>query len=68
MGGGERFLGFLALVVWMNITTLRPRLICHLEPVGRAFARAGFSRRIAEAVLACADGEAAEALARDGLG
>jgi archaetidylinositol phosphate synthase len=27
----------------MNITTLRPRLICHLEPVGRAFARAGFT-------------------------
>ena len=31
------------------------------------FARAGFSRRIAEAVLACADIEAVEALARDGL-
>lgn len=29
-----------------------------------AFARAGFSRRVAEAVLACADTEAAEALAR----
>jgi archaetidylinositol phosphate synthase len=27
----------------MNITTLRPRLICHLEPVGRAFARAGIT-------------------------
>jgi archaetidylinositol phosphate synthase len=27
----------------MNITTLRPRLICHLEPVGKAFARAGFT-------------------------
>ncbi|HMA04796.1 MAG TPA: CDP-alcohol phosphatidyltransferase family protein [Methanomicrobiales archaeon] len=27
----------------MNITALRPRLICHLEPVGRAFARAGFT-------------------------
>lgn len=27
----------------MNITTLRPRLICHLEPVGRAFARAGLT-------------------------
>ena len=27
----------------MNITSLRPRLICHLEPVGRAFARAGFT-------------------------
>lgn len=32
-----------------------------------AFARAGFSRRIAEAVLACPDVEAAEALAREGL-
>jgi len=32
-----------------------------------AFARAGFSRRIAEAVLACADVEAVETLARDGL-
>lgn len=32
-----------------------------------AFARAGFSRRIAEAVLACADTEAVEALAREGL-
>ncbi|HVP24687.1 MAG TPA: CDP-alcohol phosphatidyltransferase family protein [Methanomicrobiales archaeon] len=27
----------------MNITALRPRLICHLEPVGRAFARAGLT-------------------------
>jgi archaetidylinositol phosphate synthase len=27
----------------MNITALRPRLIHHLEPVGRAFARAGFT-------------------------
>jgi len=27
----------------MNITALRPRLICHLEPVGKAFARAGFT-------------------------
>ena len=27
----------------MNITTLRPRLIHHLEPVGKAFARAGFT-------------------------
>ncbi|MDD1665504.1 MAG: CDP-alcohol phosphatidyltransferase family protein [Methanomicrobiales archaeon] len=27
----------------MNITALRPRLICHLEPVGEAFARAGFT-------------------------
>jgi archaetidylinositol phosphate synthase len=27
----------------MNITTLRPRLICHLEPVGKAFARAGLT-------------------------
>jgi regulatory protein len=33
-----------------------------------AFARAGFGRRIAEAVLACADEEAVAALARDGLG
>jgi regulatory protein len=32
-----------------------------------ALARAGFSRRIAEAVLACADEEAIESLARDGL-
>ena len=32
-----------------------------------AFARAGFSRRVAEAVLACADVEALEALARDGV-
>jgi regulatory protein len=32
-----------------------------------AFARAGFSRRLAEAVLACGDVEAIEALARDGL-
>jgi len=32
------------------------------------FARAGFSRRIAEAVLACSDAEAVEELARDGLG
>jgi regulatory protein len=31
------------------------------------FARAGFSRRIAEAVLACRDTEAVEALGRDGL-
>lgn len=30
-----------------------------------AFARAGFSRRIAEAVLACGDPEAAEAMVRD---
>jgi archaetidylinositol phosphate synthase len=27
----------------MTITTLRPRLICHLEPVGKAFSRAGFT-------------------------
>ena len=27
----------------MNITALRPRLICRLEPVGRVFARAGFT-------------------------
>jgi regulatory protein len=33
-----------------------------------AFARAGFSRRIAETVLACADIAALEALARDGFG
>jgi regulatory protein len=33
-----------------------------------AFARAGFSRRVAEAVLACADEAAVAALARDGLG
>ena len=33
-----------------------------------AFARAGFSRRVAEAVLACTDIDAVEALARDGLG
>lgn len=31
-----------------------------------AFARAGFNRRVAEAVLACTDAEAIEALARDG--
>jgi regulatory protein len=33
-----------------------------------AFARAGFGRRVAEAVLACADEEAAAALIRDGPG
>ena len=33
-----------------------------------AFARAGFGRSVAEAVLACADVEAVEALARDELG
>jgi regulatory protein len=32
-----------------------------------AFARAGFGRRVAHAVLACADEEAVAALARDGL-
>lgn len=32
-----------------------------------AFARAGFSRRVAEAVLACADVEMVERLAREGL-
>lgn len=32
------------------------------------FARAGFARRVAEAVLACRDIEAIEALARDGCG
>jgi len=37
------FNGQKALLLWMNITALRPRLICHLEPVGRAFARAGFT-------------------------
>jgi regulatory protein len=38
----------------------------HARELG-AFARAGFSRRIAEAVLGCADIEAAEALARGDL-
>jgi regulatory protein len=38
----------------------------HLRELG-AFARAGFGRRVAEAVLACADAEAVEALAREGL-
>lgn len=33
-----------------------------------ARARAGFTRRVAEPVLACADVEAIEALARGGLG
>jgi regulatory protein len=33
-----------------------------------AFARAGFSRRVAEAVLACVDQDAVAALARDGTG
>jgi len=32
-----------ALLLGMNITALRPRFICHLEPVGKAFARAGFT-------------------------
>lgn len=32
-----------------------------------AFARAGFSRRVAEAVLACGDVEAVEALTGGGL-
>ena len=32
-----------------------------------AFARAGFSRRVAQAVLACPDVDAVEALARDGV-
>lgn len=32
-----------------------------------AFARAGFNRHVAEAVLACADVEAVETLARDGF-
>ena len=39
----------------------------HARELG-AFARAGFNRRVAEAVLACADIEAVEALARDGSG
>jgi regulatory protein len=38
----------------------------HVRELG-AFARAGFNRRVAEAVLACVDVEAVEALARDGL-
>ncbi|HMK16103.1 MAG TPA: CDP-alcohol phosphatidyltransferase family protein, partial [Methanomicrobiales archaeon] len=37
------FNGFPAPLYGMNITALRPRLIHHLEPVGRAFARAGFT-------------------------
>jgi regulatory protein len=38
----------------------------HARELG-AFARAGFNRRVAEAVLACADMEAVEELARNGL-
>lgn len=38
----------------------------HARELG-AFARAGFNRRVAEAVLACADIEAVETLARDGF-
>jgi regulatory protein len=38
----------------------------HARELG-AFARAGFNRQVAEAVLACIDVEAVEALARDGL-
>jgi regulatory protein len=38
----------------------------HARELG-AFARAGFSRRVAEAVLGCSDIEAVEALARDGI-
>jgi regulatory protein len=38
----------------------------HARELG-AFARAGFNRRVAEAVLACADVEEVEALARGGL-
>jgi regulatory protein len=38
----------------------------HARELG-AFARAGFNRRVAEAVLACADIDDIEALARDGL-
>jgi len=37
------FNGSPAPLYGMNITALRPRLIHHLEPVGRAFARAGFT-------------------------
>jgi regulatory protein len=44
----------------------RRAAVDHARELG-AFARAGFSRRVAEAVLACADVEAIEALARDGL-
>jgi regulatory protein len=38
----------------------------HARELG-AFARAGFNRRVAEAVLACSDVEAVETLARDGF-
>ena len=38
----------------------------HARELG-AFARAGFNRRVAEAVLACGDPAALEALAREGL-
>ena len=38
----------------------------HARELG-AFARAGFNRQLAEAVLACADIESVEALARDGF-
>jgi regulatory protein len=38
----------------------------HARELG-AFARAGFNRRVAEAVLACTDIEAVERLARDGF-
>jgi regulatory protein len=38
----------------------------HVRELG-AFARAGFNRQLAEAVLACADIESVEALARDGF-
>ena len=39
----------------------------HARELG-AFARAGFSRRVAEAVLACTDIEAVETLTREGFG
>jgi regulatory protein len=45
----------------------RRAAVDHARELG-AFARAGFSRRVAEAVLGCSDVEAIEALARDGLG
>lgn len=37
------FNGLPAPLYGMNITAFRPRLIHHLEPVGKAFARAGFT-------------------------
>lgn len=44
----------------------RSRVGDHMRELA-AFARAGFSRQIAEAVLACSDIEAVETLAQDGL-